>query len=259
MRATLWTAANANLLYQTTRGAFLAQEKHSALGMLWHLLNPLLTTAVLYAVFSNVMHTTTIPHYPLFILLGLIQFNFFAHGTTRAAEGLLASRSLVLNTTVPREILMLRSVCLEAMTYLIEAAIVGLFVAVLGGGLSWKAAWFAVVIVAQFMLTAGVSFALGSAVVFLPDLTYVWGVATRLLFFLTPIFYSIDMLPQTWLRTLVHLNPIAGVVALGTRALLGGPPLTVWELLPVGGEALVVLVIGWRVFQVLKPHIPEYI
>src|SRR5579862_562901 len=142
MTETLWTAANANLLYQTTRSAFLAQEKHSALGMLWHLLKPLLTTVVLYAVFSNLLHTHPIPHYPLFILLGLIQFNFFAHGTTHAAEGLLASRSLVLSTTVPREILILRSVCLEAMTYLIEAAIVIAFVAVLGGGLSWNAAWF---------------------------------------------------------------------------------------------------------------------
>lgn len=259
MTETLWTAANANLLYQTTRGAFLAQEKHSALGMLWHLLNPLLTTAVLYGVFSNVLHANPIPHYPLFILLGLIQFNFFAHGTTRAAEGLLASRSLVLNTTVPREILILRSVCLEAMTYLIEAAIVSLFVAMLGGGLSWNAAWFAAVIVAQFMMTAGVAFALGGAVVFLPDLTYVWGVVTRLLFFLTPIFYSIDMLPQTWLRALVHLNPIAGVVALGTRALLGGVPLTAWELVTVAVESLVVLAVGWRVFQALKLHIPEYI
>src|SRR5215472_13644765 len=77
----LWAAENLNLLYQTTRAAFLAQEKHSALGMLWHLLNPLLTTVVLYAVFSNIMRANQVAHYPLFILAGLIQFNFFAHAT----------------------------------------------------------------------------------------------------------------------------------------------------------------------------------
>ena len=259
MTFTRRAAEHANLLYQTTRGAFLAQEKHSALGMLWHLLNPLLTALVLYAVFSNVMRVSAIRHYPLFILLGLVQFNFFANGTARAAEGLMASRSLVLNTTVPREILILRAVCLEALTYLIEVAIVGAFIVIVGDGLGWSALGYAAVIGAQLLLTAGVAFALGAAVVFLPDLTYVWGVATRVLFFLTPIFYSTDMLQQPWLRTLVRLNPIARLVELGTRVLLDGRALTSTDALVAYLGPTLTLLIGWRLFRSLKAHIPEYI
>jgi ABC-type polysaccharide/polyol phosphate export permease len=259
MKTPAWTAENLNLLYQTTRGAFLAQEKQSALGTLWHLLNPLLTAMVLYGVFSNVLRSNQVRHYPLFILAGLIQFNFFAQGTTRAAEGLLASRSLVLNTTIPREILILRSVCLEAVTYAIEILVVGVFIVVFGDGLSRYTAWYAAVVTAQFLLTAGISFLIGAAAVLLPDLTYVWGVAMRLLFFLTPIFYSVDMVRQPWLRGLIRLNPIGRLVELGTRVLLGGMPPTFGEALAALVGPALALVVGWRIFQALQGYIPEYI
>lgn len=254
----LWTAQNLNLLYQITRGAFLAQERHSALGVLWHLLNPLLTTLVLYAVFSNVLSASHIPHYPLFILVGLIQFNFFVHGTTRAAEGLLASRSFVLNTTVPREMLILRAVGVEALTYLIEVGIVIVFIAVLGDGLSWRAVWYTTIVLAQCLLTAGVAFGLGGAVVFLPDLSYVWGVATRLLFFLTPILYSVEMLHQPWLRPFVVLSPLGALVEVGRQVLLGGSPSITEVVIAAAGPA-VALIVGWSIFQGLKDHIAEYI
>ena len=65
------------MLYQTTRATYLAQEKNSSLGLIWHLLNPLLMTAVLFLVFRRVQFLQGIEHYPLFILVGLIHYNFF--------------------------------------------------------------------------------------------------------------------------------------------------------------------------------------
>ena len=89
------------MLYQTTRATYLAQEKNSSLGLIWHLLNPLLMTAVLFLVFRRVQFLQGIEHYPLFILVGLIHYNFFINATARAATNFLGSRSLILNTTVP--------------------------------------------------------------------------------------------------------------------------------------------------------------
>ena len=96
------------MLYQTTRASFLAQEKNSSLGLIWHLLNPILMTAVLFLVFSQLDRLRDIEHYHLFILVGLIHFNFFINATTRSSSYFIASRSLILNTTVPLELLVLR-------------------------------------------------------------------------------------------------------------------------------------------------------
>jgi ABC-type polysaccharide/polyol phosphate export permease len=254
-----------NLLYQMTRCAFLAHEKNSALGMLWHLLNPLAMSLVLYLVFSNITsfyapfagHSRS--YYPLFILVGIVTFNFFSQATVRAAEGMLNARSLVLNTTVPRETLVLRSVCLDGVTYLIELALVATLVALLGGGLGWQAFFIGFVVAGTFMLTLGSALLVAGAVVFLTDLTYVWGVLTRILFFVTPIFYRVEMLDHPFAGRLLALNPLTGLVTLGRRCLLDGQALAAGEIGAALLGPLVALALGWIVFQRLKPAIPDAI
>ena len=249
-----------NLLCQTTRCSFLAQEKNSALGMLWHLLNPLAMSAVIYVVFSNISFVSSgIKRYPLYILTGLIHFNFFTHATTHAAEGMLNSRSLVLNTTVPLEILVLRSVCIEGLTYLIELALIALLVAFLGGGLTLNLFYYVFILLGMCLLTIGAAFVIASLVVFLTDLTYIWGVFTRMLFFLTPIFYSAKMVENKWGSKLIQLNPLAQMVDLGRKCLLDGEPLALGEIGWALIGPLVVLVFGWKVFQLTRSRIPDCI
>ena len=248
-----------NLLYQTTRCSFLAQEKNSALGMLWHLLNPLAMSAVIYVVFSHIDQFRGIEHFPLYILTGLIHFNFFTHATTHAAEGMLNSRSLVLNTTVPLEILVLRSVCIDGLTYLVELALIALLVVLVGGGLTLNLVYYVFVLLGMFLLTVGAAFAIASLVVFLTDLTYIWGVFTRMLFFLTPIFYSADMV-DNWLGSkLIQLNPLTQMVDLGRKCLLNGESLAPGEIGWALIGPLVVLVFGWKVFQLTRSRIPDCI
>jgi len=248
-----------NLLYQTTRCSFLAQEKNSALGMLWHLLNPLAMSAVIYVVFSQIPQFSGIRHFPLHILTGLIHFNFFTHATTHAAEGMLNSRSLVLNTTVPLEILVLRSVCIDGLTYLVELILIALLVVFVGGGLTLNLVYYVFVLLGMSLLTIGAAFAIASLVVFLTDLTYIWGVFTRMLFFLTPIFYSAEMVTHPVGAKLIQLNPLTQMVGLGRKCLLDGEPLAPseigWALL----GPLVVLVLGWQVFQLTRSRIPDCI
>lgn len=88
---------------RTTTGiaAHLAQEKNSSLGLIWHLLNPILMTVVLFTVFRNIERLREIDHYQLFILIGLIQYNFFINSTMRSSAYFLGSRSLILTLPFP--------------------------------------------------------------------------------------------------------------------------------------------------------------
>ena len=248
-----------NLLYQTTRCSFLAQEKNSALGMLWHLLNPLAMSLVIYVVFSKLEFSSGIEHFPLYILAGLIHFNFFTHATTRAAEGMCNSRGIVLNATVPLEVLVLRSVCLEGLTYLVELALLAVLVVFLGGGLTFNLFYYVLVFLGMCLLTTGAALLLASVVVFLTDLTYIWGVFTRMLFFLTPIFYSAEMVDGGVGAMLIELNPLSQMVILGRKCLLDGEPLTLPEIGWAFVGPVVVLLLGWKLFQLTKSRIPDYI
>jgi ABC-type polysaccharide/polyol phosphate export permease len=248
-----------NLLYQTTRSAFLAQEKNSALGVVWHLLNPLAMTLVLYGVFSQVRLLESIPNFGLFILVGVIHFNFFANTTTHTAQGIINSRNLILNSTVPLEILVLRSVCLEGATFLIELVLVALLVTGFGPGLTWSAVQYVFALAGLSLLTFGASLLLASAVVFLTDLTYVWGIVTRLLFFLTPIFYAPDMMNHPVAAKVMALNPLAQLVTLARASLLDGRWVEPRTIAASFAGPIAVTIIGWLIFQRTKPYVPDHI
>ena len=221
--------------------------------------NPLAMTAVLYVVFSNIEQFRSKDHFALFILAGLIHFNFFTNAVTRAAAGLLASRHFVLNTTVPTQLIVFRQVCLEGFTFVIEVILLLLLSVFFGSGLGAAALYYPLVFAGLFMLTFGTALMMCSLVVFLTDLTYIWGVVTRMLFFLTPIFYSPDMLDHPLVNRVIALNPLAQIVQMTRNCVLYRTPITATEAVSVIVGPAVVLLLGWQMFRVFKRRIPDFI
>jgi lipopolysaccharide transport system permease protein len=247
------------VLYQTTRANYLAQEKNSALGLIWHFLNPLLMTAVLFLVFRNVGMLREIEHYQVFILSGLIHYNFFVTATTNSAAYFLSSRSLILSTTVPLELLVLRQSSIAGLTLFIEVILVLILGAFMGVELSRTLLIYPLVFVGILALSLGASLFLCSLVVFLSDLTYIWALFCRILFFLTPVFFSAEVAGDGLARTLLEFNPLARLISVAREALVYGGPV---DLIDVGLALLgpaVVLVSGFTVFRSLRRKIPDYI
>ena len=247
------------MLYQTTRATYLAQEKNSSLGMVWHLLNPLLMTAVLFLVFSRVQFLQGIEHYQLFILTGLIHYNFFINSTARAATNFLNSRSLVLNTTVPLELLILRQTSIEGVTLAVEILLVLVLGLFMGVDLGVSLLLYPVIFIGMLALSLGASLFLCSLVVFLSDLNYIWGVFCRLLFFLTPIFFSLDVAGEGLARRLLELNPLTRMIGISREVLLYGGQVSLSELGMALLGPMVALVFGIFVFRVSRARIPDYI
>lgn len=247
------------VLYQTTRATYLAMEKNSALGLVWHLLNPLLMTAVLFLVFRNVDFLKGIEHYQLFILVGLIHYNFFINSTTRSASYFLGSRSLILNTTVPLELLVLRQTSIEGLTLFIEVMLVLILGAFMGVELSATLLVYPLLFAGVLALSLGASLFLCGLVVFLSDLSYVWGLVCRVLFFLTPVFFAAEVAGDGLARLLLEINPLTGLISLAREALVYGGPVSVGEVgLALLGPVLV-LVFGAMTFRSTRRRIPDYI
>lgn len=247
------------LLYQTTRASFLAEEKNSSLGLIWHLLNPILMTAVLFMVFRNVDRLRQIEHYELFILIGLVHYNFFINSTTRCAQNFLRSRSLILNTTVPLPLLVLRQTCIEGLTLVIEILLVMVLGIFLGANFGPSLLFYPLVLAGILALALGASLALCALVVFLTDLNYVWALFCRVLFFVTPVFFAPDIVGDGLGRLVLELNPLTGLLALARESLLYGNPIAPAEALIALVGPFTVLLVGWLLFRATSPRIPDFI
>ena len=247
------------VLYQTTRASFLAQEKNSSLGLIWHLLNPILMTVVLFTVFKNVERLREIEHYQLFILIGLIHYNFFINSTTRSSAYFLNSRSLILNTTVPLELLVLRQICVEGLTLFIEVLLVLFLGIFMGANFGSSLLVYPLVFAGILALSLGASLFVSGLVVFLSDLNYIWGLFCRMLFFITPVFFTPEVVGEGMARTVVEMNPLTGLVSLAREALLYGGPIDMAQAGLALLGPMVVLILGGMLFHAVKPRIPDYI
>ena len=247
------------VLYQTTRASFLSEEKNSSLGLVWHLINPILMTLVLYLVFRETDRFGENDHYFLFIMIGLVHYNFFANSTKRAARYFQKSRALVLNTPVPLELLVFRQTCIEGLTLLIEVVLILTLGVFFGAELSSTLLVYPLIFAALLALGAGASLLLCGLVVFFSDLSYVWELFSRLLFFLTPIFYSPLIVKNELASTVLWLNPLTPMIAIARDVLLYGEPVTAAGLTQILPGPLIVLALGITVFRSTRSKIADYI
>jgi len=195
----------------------------------------------------------------LFILIGLVHYNFFINSTTRSSLNFLRSRSLILNTTVPLELLVLRQICTEGITLIIEILLVLALGIFMGANLGIALLLYPLIFAGTLALALGASLLLCALVVFLSDLSYIWTLFSRLLFFISPVFFAPQAVGEGLARTVVELNPLTGLIALARESLLYGGPIdparASWGLL----GPLLILVLGWMVFKAIRPRIPDYI
>jgi lipopolysaccharide transport system permease protein len=249
----------AYVLALATRASYLAQEKNSALGLIWHLLNPLVMSAVLFVVFRNADFRGDSAHYELFILVGVIHYNFFINSTTRSSANFLLSRSLILNTTLPLELLVFRQISIEGLTLLIEVLLVLVLGMVMGVDLTSTLVIYPLVLLGLLALSLGASLFLCALVVFLSDLSYIWGVFGRILFFVTPVFFTPDVVGVGFARALLALNPLTHLLNLARQALLYGGPVGSMDMLLALLGPVLVLGLGLIVFRATRARIPDYI
>jgi lipopolysaccharide transport system permease protein len=219
----------------------------SVLGVLWTQLYPLLMLAVYSFVFSNIFHNT-IPNFPLFLFVGIAIWTFFNSSILLSTSSVLANANLVSKVGFPREIVTI-SVVLIALIDLLASHFVLVIGALVFGVLpTWSWAALPLIILLLAMFCAGTGLVLATAAVYLRDVRFFVEVGALLLMFMSPVFYSEDMVPAS-LTWLVRINPLALAIDGYRHAFMDGlwPSLTSWATL--AGVAVVALWLGAEVFD----------
>lgn len=231
--------------------------KGSILGFLWAFLNPLLTMLVLYMVFSKIMRIQ-IPQYPLFLLSALLPWSFFAASLTDATHSIIDNANLVKKVYFPREILPISYVLSNFINFLFSLAAL-LPILIIFRAPSLKLVYLLpVVLITHLVFTIGLALFLSCANVFFRDVSHIVGIALMFWFYLTPVFYSIDMVPQS-LRSVYMLNPMASIITMYRNTLFEGKVPEVVNIAIVFSVVTITLLIGYFVFRRYEPSFAKEI
>ena len=209
--------------------------KNSVLGVLWSIIEPLLMLAVLFFVFST-MFKSEIEYFPIYLLSGLITYNFFKNGTTIALSSLSNRSSLITQIYFPRSIPAISSCFTAGIMLIVELAVLGCFMAYFQFTPSLTILYLIPIYVLAFVLVLGVSLGLSVLNVKFRDIEFIWGIILHAGFFLTPIFYRFDFLPQ-YVRDILMLSPVVQLVTMTHHvAIYGTLPSIPYKLSSANGS-----------------------
>ncbi len=237
--------------------------KKSVLGFLWSLANPLLMMLVFTVVFTIMIPNNTIQKFPIFVLCALLPWNWFSTSIMGSIQSIVSNANLVKKVYFPREVLPLSAVLSNMVNFLLALVVLFGMILVFQIPITMWAALLPVVIFTQFLFTLGLGFILSTLNVFYRDTGVIMDVFLLAWFFLTPIFYPIDILPTQRVvlglnldihRLVRWVNPMASLIDTYRLILYGTP-----DGAPPGQPAfdfllrtlvtaLVVLAIGYLVF-----------
>jgi ABC-type polysaccharide/polyol phosphate export permease len=222
-------------------------DQSTSLGYMWSFLHPLITLVVLYVFFRHRIGDG-IDNYAIYLLVGLVQFTHFSKSTAGAMRILYKMRSLATSVIFPKDVLVYSSLLSDAPEFLISMGATVVIALLTGVHPSWALLGLPLLILMQFMLVLWLSMFLAMGYVFLRDLDHIHEVAMRLFFFVTPVFYSLSILPPRT-REIAMLNPMAQLIGFGRSMILDGrfPPVSQLVVFSVVNLLLVyVAVIAFR-------------
>ncbi|MBZ0269471.1 ABC transporter permease [bacterium] len=221
--------------------------KRSSLGFLWTLLNPLLTVAVLVAVFSTVIRIK-MDHYWAFLLSGYFVWNMIAQAISGASYVLPEHARLTRSVALPKEILVLSAMMSRVVEFTMEIAII-MLVLVVAFHHAVPAAFVVIpyLLLIQVILALGLAFPIATLCTLFSDVLHALPMLITTLFYLSPVFYSASMVPEAY-RALYLANPVAGLLTMYHTVLYEGAFPSTALMLGSAAGALITLGIGYVLF-----------
>ncbi len=227
--------------------------KGSFLGILWSFINPLLTTFI-YSIIFSVLLRSTQEHYVVFVIIGVLPWTWFTT-TMSMTNTYLINGGIIKKVYFPREILSISVVTSGLINYLISCIIILLFVIFSGIGLSFNLLFLPLVLIVQYILQLGIFMIVSSIDVYVRDLEYIVNFFVQMLFYATPILYSVDMFGK--FKWLLNLNPLTTIIG-SYRNIFYYKTAPNFEALGlVFLFSLAVLIIGTLIFKKLEKGFAE--
>jgi ABC-2 type transport system permease protein len=236
----IFSKQNRALLSELVRTDFKLRYQGSVLGYAWSLLRPLFMFAILYTVFTKVFSLgKAVPHYPVFLLVGIVIWNFFLEMTVQSTTAIVARGDLIRKIKIPRWMIVF-STSLSALINLgLNLIIVAIFMVINHVGILPTLPLAFLPLVEVYLLGLGISFLLAALFVKYRDVSYIWEVLLQAGFYLTPIIYPLSRITNVTYQKLIMLNPMAQSIQDVRYAAVTHSTQTVYGLFQGGWHALI--------------------
>jgi lipopolysaccharide transport system permease protein len=224
--------------------------RRAVLGWLWSVAQPVARFLVLAFLFTRVL-PLGMKDYPVFLFSGLIGWSWFSSALSSATSSAVERRDLLLRPGIPRMLVPVVSVLSDGIDYLAALPVLAAILLFTSGvPVTWLL--LPLVLLPMFLLILGLGFAFCAANVYLRDVSLLVGVGTMLGFYVTPVFYAPEQVPEQF-RWVVELNPVATMIALQRDVLVEGVVPPAGRLLASCAVGLAALLAGGAVYRRLSP------
>ena len=234
-----------------------ARYKGSLLGFMWSLLNPLLMLGI-YSLIFSVYLRIDIPNYPLFLFSGLLAWNWFSVSIVNATATIVANGNLIKKVYFPHELLPMVNVTTNLINYLLSLPVLFLLMLLFDAPFSFSLLYFPLLILIQYMITLGISLFLCTANAFFRDVEQLLGPLLLAWLYLTPVMYPASLVPEKF-KFLYYVNPMAPLIGAYQGIFVDGRAPSPMILLYCAGFGLVLIVLGYTVFNAQKFKFSEVV
>jgi len=243
------------LALSLAKANFKLRNEGSYLGVLWYLLEPLCFFEIVLLI-GGAINQKSVQYYPLYLFLGLAMFNFFTNATSTALKAITSNGGLIKSMKISQESIVMSGVFQFVFSHILEMFIFLAFMIYFKG--SFLSIIFYIPIFFLFLLfVLGTSFVLATIGVYVSDFSNIWSVACRLLWFLTPIFYSIP--PSSLFQKISYVNPMFHFINISREIIIYGIIPKLFTLSCMVILSILVLCLGLFIFRKFKYKFAEMV
>ena len=246
-----------NLIKAFSLTDFKLKYQSSILGYFWSLLNPLLTFGVFYVVFALFVRFDIL-YYNIYLLLGIIFWNYFSEATQNSMAALVEKGRIIKNIYFPRTIVVIAANLTTFLGLVLNLVVFLVFFLFSGISVSITVLFFVVYLLLLFFLTLGFSFVLAALNLKYRDVQHLWRIAIQILFWATPVVYPLKMVPQH-LQKIFLFNPFFLIIDGARSLLIYKKPIVFSELLLAIVYTCFIFFVGYIIYRKMSEKFPEWI
>ncbi len=248
----LW--AYRGFILGSVKREFQSKYRNSMLGAAWTVINPLAMIVVYTVIFAQVMRarlpgTDSTFAYSIYLCAGVLTWGLFAEITGRAQNIFLEHANLLKKLSFPRLCLPIVVILNAMLNFFIIFGLFSIFLLITGNFPGWAYLALIPLLAIQIAFAIGLGITLGVLNVFFRDVGQLFGVILQFWFWLTPIIYSVTLLPES-MRSIMAYNPMAGLVAAYQTILVNGQWPQWQSLWLVTLLAVLLCLLGMRLFRI---------
>lgn len=196
--------------------------------------------AILYVVFTRVFTLgKDVPHYPVYLLLGIVIWNFFQEMTTRSITAIVDRGSLLRKIGIPRWLIIFSSSVSAVINLLLNLVVVVVFLLINHVDLLSTSLWLPLILLEVYIFSAGLALLLSAAYVKFRDISYIWEVLLQAAFYLTPIIYPLERITSVSFQKLIMLNPMAQAIQDARYSIVTHQTATIYSVFEGGWYAFI--------------------